>query len=103
MHPGLVGGIIGSVIGVAGGIFGSYFSIKNTNGPLERAFMVRCVVFAWIVVAVFLGLLLILPVAYRIYLWIPYGVLLPLSIIKLNHKQAEIRQQEKMQQPPESS
>ncbi|MCX6832566.1 MAG: hypothetical protein NT028_10650 [candidate division Zixibacteria bacterium] len=103
MHLGLVGGIIGSVIGVAGGVLGTYFSIRNTNGPLERAFMVKCVVLAWIAVAVFLGLLLILPAAYRIYLWIPYGVLLVWSMIKLNRKQAEIRQQEKMQQFPESS
>ncbi len=103
MHPGLVGGIIGSVIGVAGGVFGTYFSIRNTNGPLERAFMVKCVVVTWIAVAVFLGVLLILPVVYRIYLWIPYGVLLLWSMIKLNRKQAEIRQQEEMQRRPESS
>jgi hypothetical protein len=103
MHPGLIGGIVGSVIGVAGGILGTYFSIRNTNGPLERAFMVKCVVVAWIAVAIFLGLLLILPIAYRVYLWIPYGVLLLWSMIKLNRKQAEIRQREKIPHPPESS
>jgi len=103
MHPGLIGGIVGSVIGVAGGILGTYFSIRNTNGPLERAFMVKCVVVAWIAVAIFLGLLFILPVVYRVYLWILYGVMLFWSIIKVNRKQAEIRQQEKIQQFPESN
>ena len=38
---GLVGGILGSVLGCAGGAIGTYFSVKNTNGPLERRFMVR--------------------------------------------------------------
>jgi hypothetical protein len=103
MHPGLVGGIVGSLVGIAGGVLGTYFSIKNTNGPLERAFMVKCVALAWIAVAIFLGLLLVLPVAYRIYVWIPYGVLLLWSMKKISRKQAEIREQEKTLQPPESS
>ena len=65
--------------------------------------MVKCVVVAWIAVAVFMGLLFILPVDYRIYLWIPYGVLLLWSMIKRNRKQPEIRQRERMQQFPENS
>jgi hypothetical protein len=103
MHPGFIGGIIGSIVGVAGGVLGTYFSIRNTSGSLERAFVVKCVVLAWIAVAVFLGLLFILSVVYRVYLWIPYGVLLLWSMIRVNRKQAEIRQGEKMQQSPDNS
>src|SRR5688572_4268413 len=36
---GLAGGIAGAVIGVMGGLIGTYFSIKNANGPEERAFV----------------------------------------------------------------
>ena len=39
MNPGLIGGIAGGVIGIAGGLVGTYFSIKNTRGPRERAFV----------------------------------------------------------------
>ena len=44
MNPGfigLIGGIVGGIIGVAGGLLGTYFSIKNTNGPRERAFVIK--------------------------------------------------------------
>ena len=38
---GLAGGLAGGVVGVIGGIVGTYFSIKNTKGPTERAFAIR--------------------------------------------------------------
>ena len=42
MNAGILAGIIFSVsLGVLGGAIGTYFSIKNTSGPRERAFMVR--------------------------------------------------------------
>ena len=103
MHPGLVGGVVGSVIGITGGAVGTYFSIKNTNGPHERAFMVRCSVIGWIALLTFLALLLLLPTPYNFLVWIPYGILLPWSIITLNRKQAAIREAEKLRRYPESS
>ena len=30
-----------------GGVVGTYFSIKNTNGPRERAFMIRASATCW--------------------------------------------------------
>ena len=36
-----IGAIAGAVIGLAGGAVGTWFSIRNTNGPRERAFMVK--------------------------------------------------------------
>ncbi len=103
VHPGLIGGIIGSVIGIAGGAIGTYYSIKHTNGPLERAFMVRCTVIIWIAVIAFLGLLLLLPVPYRYFLWIPYVILLPWGITRINRRQSAIRESEKTQHLAESS
>ena len=41
MNLGFVGGIIGGALGVLGGAIGTYFSIKNTSGPRERAFLIR--------------------------------------------------------------
>jgi len=91
----VVGGVVGGLIGVIGGVIGTYFSIKNTNGPREKIFMIRCAVIGWIAITVFILLLLNLPKPYNFLMWIPYGVGLPLSIIYLNKKQQRIREQEK--------
>ena len=92
MNAGIIGGIVGSVFGIAGGVIGTYYSIKNTKGPLERAFMIKASVIAWIAITVFLVLIFLVPNPYRLWLWIPYGILLPLGIIKLNKRVAEIRE-----------
>lgn len=94
MHPGVIGGIAGGLLGVAGGIIGTYFSIKNTNGPRERAFMIKASVAGWIAISLFLGLLFALPDPYGHFLWIPYGILLPLAIVVGNRKQQKIREEE---------
>ena len=65
MHPGAIGGIIGGICGLAGGIVGTYCSIKNTNGPRERTFMIKAIVIGWISILVFLGLMFALPNPYR--------------------------------------
>lgn len=91
---GLIGGIAGSVIGVMGGAVGTYFSVKNTRGPRERAFMIRCAVVAWVAIAIFLLLMFLLPSPYRHYLWIPYAILLPVGIRYCNERQREIFREE---------
>jgi cell division protein FtsW (lipid II flippase) len=92
MEVGTVGGIIiGCVIGLAGGAVGTYASIRNTDGPRERRFMVRTAVVAWVGITIFLVLLFVLPNPYRWLIWIPYGVALPLAIVALNRKQQAIR------------
>lgn len=91
---GLVGGIVGSVIGLAGGVVGTYFSIQRTNGPRERAFMIRLAVVCWVAIFVFLGLLFALPNPYRWFMWIPYSLLLPMGIIYGNRRQQAIRLEE---------
>jgi len=95
---GLVGGILGCVLGLAGGIIGTYFSIKRTNGPRERAFMIQSAVVCWVAIIIFLGLLFTLPPPYRWFMWIPYGILLPLGIIYGNRRQQAIRQEESQNQ-----
>ena len=94
MNMGIIGGIVGSIIGLIGGIIGTYFSIKNTNGPKEKAFMIKISILGWIGIIVFLALMFLLPSQYRFYLWVPYGIILPIAIIKGNKIQAKIRQEE---------
>jgi hypothetical protein len=94
VNPGLIGGIVGGAIGLAGGIIGTYFGIKNTNGPRERAFMVKASIVVWIALIVFFCLMIVLPNPYRFFLWIPYGILLPWGIVAGNRGQQRIRQEE---------
>lgn len=91
---GYLGGIFGSILGFAGGIFGTYCSIRNTNGPLERKFMIRASLLMWISLLIFLDLLISLPSPYRFLVWIPYGILLPLGIRYSNKRQQEIKASE---------
>jgi len=94
MNAGLIGGIAGCAIGVIGGLVGTYASIRNTSGPRERAFTVKASIIGWIAAAVFLALLLLLPSPWRLLLWIPYAILLPLGITAWNRTQRRIREEE---------
>ena len=95
MNPGTVGAIVGSVLGLLGGAAGTYFSIRNTEGPRERAFAVKASVVTWMAVIVFLAGLLLLPSPYRFGLWVPYAILLPLGIRKWNRAQALLREEDR--------
>ena len=91
---GLIGGILGTLLGISGGALGTYISIKNTDGPLERNFMIKAAVAAWISISVFLLLLIILPIPYNFMTWLPYGILLPLAIRYVNQRQLKIKKAE---------
>ncbi len=91
---GMLGGIIGSAVGLLGGIVGTYFSIKNTRGPRERAFAIKASILAWVFLAGFLGAILVLPPSQRFWPWLPYVVVLPLGIRAWNRKQSRIRSEE---------
>ena len=54
MNTALIGGVVGGAIGILGGIVGTYFSIKNTTGIKERAFMIKCCIACWIAIGLFL-------------------------------------------------
>jgi hypothetical protein len=94
---GFIGGIAGAVIGCLGGMIGTYFSIKNTKGPRERAFMIKFCAATWAALLVFLAWLLFLPTPYKYLAWIPYGIGLPMGIRYCNRRQQEIRQSESNQ------
>jgi|SRR5437016_3997141 len=94
MNPGIIGGILGGAIGLLGGALGTYFSIKNTAGSRERAFMIRVAIATWILVTAFIAGLMLLPKPFNFLLWIPYGVALPLGILWCNRRQLKIRAEE---------
>jgi len=90
MHPGLVGGLVGGAIGLAGGIIGTVVSIRSTQGPRERAFLIRASAFFWTVGLLFIALLLFLPSPYKWFLWIPYPLIF-LTIPYGNRRLRELR------------
>ena len=94
MNPGLIGGIIGGVAGIIGGVIGTYCSIKNTNGPKERNFIIKASLICWVMVSAFMVLLFVLPAPYKWMIWIPYCPLLVWGINASNRIQRKIREEE---------
>ena len=95
---GYIGGIIGGLGGLVGGMIGTYCSVKNTSGPRERTFMIKSALVCWAAILIFLALLFVLPNPYRWFMWIPYGILLPIGVTYCNKKQKKIRQEEAEQE-----
>jgi uncharacterized membrane-anchored protein len=94
MKSGLMGGLGGGVVGVLGGIIGTYFSIKNTKGPRERAFVVKSSIVCWVFVLAFILGMSLLPGAYKLWLVPFYVGGLLFGIRWWNKKQAQIRSEE---------
>jgi hypothetical protein len=91
---GLIGGIGGGVLGFLGGVIGTYFSVKNTAGPRERAFVIRATAVCWIAVIAFLVALWYTPGAYRALWWGLYAISLGPAIRAWNRRQDQIRREE---------
>ncbi len=94
MEAGLIGGIAGGIIGLIGGLVGTYAAIRSASGPREKAFTIKASSILWTGGILFISLLLFLPDPWRHMVWIPYGILLPLAIIKWNKTQQKIREEE---------
>jgi len=88
---GLVGGIIGGLLGVMGGIIGTYFSIKNTKGPQERALAIRFSTIIWGAMIPVGILAYLLPSYYKFLAFMPIWIALPFLIRYWNKKQQEAR------------
>ena len=84
-------GLIGALVGVLGGIIGTYFGIKNTKGPRERAFVVQASIACWVFVLGFMLGMSLLPGSYKLWLVPLYVGGLMFGIRTWNKKQAEIR------------
>jgi len=90
----LVGAFGGAAMGVVGGLVGTYFSIRNTNGPRERGFVVRVAVLSWLAITAFLAALWSIPKPYDLLLWLPYMAALPFAVRAWNRRQEQIRREE---------
>lgn len=91
---GWIGGLIGAAMGLLGGVIGTCFSVKNTKGPRERAFVIRASLLCWLAGGAF-----VIAMAYAKPLY--FSVLIPMYVIGLglgvrwwNRRQAEIREEE---------
>ncbi len=76
MDAGMAGGIAGGVIGVMGGVIGTYFSLRNTTRPRERALLLRLAALCWLWLAGLVAWLLLMPRP-----WNQAAVLLNLPIL----------------------
>jgi peptidoglycan/LPS O-acetylase OafA/YrhL len=94
MNIGLIGGMAGAALGLAGGLFGTYFSVKNTKSPRERAFMIKASIVCWAFVLAFVLGMCLIPGFYKILLVPIYVVGLVAGILLGNKKQAQIRSEE---------
>ncbi len=91
---GWIGGIAGGAIGLAGGVIGTYFTVKNTKGPRERAFVVKASILCWVLVVLFIAGMWLIPLWYNYLLVLPYVVVLVFGIRKCNATQLRIRKEE---------
>lgn len=88
------GALLGAILGFLGGGIGCYFSIKNTQGPRERAFVIKACVVCWLLVAAFILGLWLIPGIYKAVLGVAYVVVLIAGIARWNRRQAQIRSEE---------
>ena len=94
----LIAGLSGSLIGLIGAAIGCYYSIKNTNGPKERQYMIRLVSATTLLISILLiGVFTTgFPTAH--WLMLPFfAVVLPAIIYFGNKRQRAIRTEESNQ------
>ena len=73
---------------------GTWFSIRNTKGPRERAFVLRAAVVCWLAVTLFVVALYFTPLLYRSLLWLPYLFGLPFALRAWNRRQEQLHKEE---------
>lgn len=76
------------------GFAATYTSIRNTKGPRERAFVIRSVLWAWLVLTLLFTLMYFLPVPYNYYMLVPYFIQAPIMTYQMTSKQLLIREME---------
>jgi RNA polymerase sigma factor (sigma-70 family) len=63
MAAGLSGAILGPIFGLLGGLLGAWCSIRNTNSPRERRFVIRMTILVWLLLFALVGLPMTLALA----------------------------------------
>jgi uncharacterized membrane protein YfcA len=88
-----IGGIIGSALGILGGVIGTYFSIRSTNSPRERRFVIRAAILVWLALGLMVVTAFYRP-ALREWAWVPVGVMVVVGVPFCNRRQETIRLEE---------
>jgi hypothetical protein len=83
-----------TVIGLAGALSVTWWTIKNTYGPRERAFIVRAFAVWWVANVLFVGAVWLVPKPYNWWLFPAYLIPLLLASRYVNLRQATIRAEE---------
>ena len=86
-------GTICIVLGVLGGVVGTYFSIRNTNSPRERRFMIRAAVLVWLALGLTALVVYYLP-TWRAWVWVPISIMVVVGVPLLNRRQEMIRKED---------
>lgn len=92
----MAGVILGVAAGAIGGIVGTAASIRNTNSPRERAFVIRCAAVMWIAVILLLVGMEWLPRPMGTLLLVGMFLVLFPAITRLNAVQQRIRREDAM-------
>jgi hypothetical protein len=87
-------GVLGAVFGVLGGIVGTWFSIRNTNGPRERSFIVRASLLCWLAVTAFLVAIWFIPFSYQPLLDLLFLFWIHRALHSWNRRHIQIRKEE---------
>ncbi len=97
---------VGPIVGLLGGAFGTWASIRSTEHPRERRFVVRMAVQVWVFVIASMALLFGLIAAQQRYhwsgrtgvvaqagFWLVYGALLVTFVVVRSHQHARLRKE----------
>ena len=94
MIAGWIGGILGIVLGFGGGLIGVYVPYRLATSPRQKAYILRSAAFVLgLVMALMVGLTLV-PAPWNLLVWIPYIVMLLVSIGWMNKGQKRIAEEE---------
>lgn len=95
---GMVLGILGSLLGIAGGVAGCYIPYRLATTRWQKAFVLKASAFFWVLVLVFLAGIFLLPSPWKHFIWLPYIVILLLSINWINKRQQQMLADEAAEQ-----
>jgi hypothetical protein len=88
-----LGGGLGAAIGLAGGIYGVRASLRNAKSDAERRLVWRFTAAILALIGLLMAGLFLLPPPYNWLSWIPYSIVLVVSIRYANQLLAELRSQ----------
>ena len=87
-------------VALIGGGLASWSNIRQTQGPRERAFVIRICIIAWVLILSMLGLMYVLPVPYRYAVMLFYFFGLPVLIYRWSKTHQLIRLMEARDRNP---